>query len=186
MQQHLETYIMWVLCLHKEGRRVYQPGFDFYLDLTNSAWDRSLPNKYSFPRSIFTTVHNISSFLTDFPLITFLLVGSSGNTMADPLMDQEPICTDFTLTFFALVVFVFDVIELDSWERKATVYSLLYFDSSVASAVQIWLVVFVFPSLIWMIFLALFTPKLPTLLLLLEEEDGPIVMLSVFLNFGPR
>ncbi len=101
-------------------------------------------------------------------------------------MDQEPICTDFTLTFFELVVFVFDVIELDSWERKATVYSLLYFDSSVASAVQIWLVVFVFPSLIWMIFLALFTPKLPTLLLLLEEEDGPIVMLSVFLNFGPR
>ena len=138
----------------------------------------------------FSTQHlynsNISSFLTDFPLITFLLVGSSGNTMADPLMDQEPICTDFTLTFFALVVFVFDVIELDSWERKATVYSLLYFDSSVASAVQIWLVVFVFPSLIWMIFLALFTPKLPTLLLLLEEEDGPIVMLSVFLNFGPR
>jgi len=163
---------------------IHQPGFDFYLDLTYCLGPVTVRQIQFSGQHLYNS--NISSFLTDFPLITFLLMGSSGNATADPLMDQEPICTDFTLTFFALVVFVFDVIDSDSWEMKATVYSLLYFDGSVTSAVQIWLVVFVFPSLIWRIFLALFTPKLPSLLLLIEEEDGPIVMLSVFLNFGPR
>ncbi len=91
---------------------IHQPGFDFYLDLTYCLGPVTVRQIQFSGQHLYNS--NISSFLTDFPLITFLLMGSSGNATADPLMDQEPICTDFTLTFFALVVFVFDVIDSDS------------------------------------------------------------------------